>query len=237
MREACRTMKAERLRSQLLLVALSVLGLVTACASRPPTPAEPPPAAARPAVPTSEPPIARNQARVEGVLEVGPYLEAQLSGRGGRQGFLFVASDACRRALAEGSLVRLTPAKPFVLVTAVNGAECGARGLASLAAWRDQLPDRRASFLIVTAPAELTLVGEASGRLIAQGKLPLAVELRWPSPLDLAAVLPDTPACRSHLARVRTQMEFRPRGEDALVLRGRLEPCPVLAIAEPVLLQ
>ena len=206
------------------------LALLAGCA----TPAPPPDAAAQP-VP-SEPELARNQARVEDRVEVGPYLEVKLRGRGGAQGFVFVASEACRRVLARGSVVRLTPAKPLVRVEG-NGAQCSARGLSGLAAWRDQLPDRRATFLVVTAPAELALVGEASGRLIAQGKLPLALELRWPAPLDLAALLPDTPACRAHLARPRTEMEFRPRGEDALVLRGRLDPCPVLAIAEPVFLQ
>jgi hypothetical protein len=178
----------------------------------------------------------RGQARVEGVREIGPYLQASLAGRGGAQGFLFVASDACRAALMDGAIVRLTPARPFVRVTSASGAQCSARGLASLTAWRDTLPDRRASFLVVTAPAELQLASEAPGFLLATGKLPLAAELRWTTPLDLVAVLPDTPACRAHLARPRTEMEFRPRGDDVLVLRGRLAACPVLAIAEPVFL-
>jgi hypothetical protein len=184
-----------------------------------------------------EPPLARNQARVEGVRAIGPYLEAQLRGNGGTRGFLFVASEPCRRALTDGAVVRLAAARPLVRISAADGARCSARGLANLAAWRDALPVRRASFLVVTAPAELALVGETPGFLLAAGKLPLATELRWSSPLDLAAVLPDTPACRAHLARGRTEMEFRPRGEDVFLLRGRLEPCPVLAIAEPLLLQ
>lgn len=195
----------------------------------------PPPAAVALALPI-EAPLARGQARVEGVRALGPYLEASLAGRGGTQGFLFVASDVCRAALAEGAIVRIAAARPLVRVAGANGATCSARGLASLASWRDTLPDRRASFLVVTAPAELRLVSEAPGFLLAAGKLPLAAELRWTTPLDLAAVLPDTPACRAHLERARTEMEFRPRGPDVLVLRGRLDPCPVLAIAEPVFL-
>jgi hypothetical protein len=196
-----------------------------------------PPASPSDAVEPAQPALARNQARVEGAREIGPYLEAKLHGRGGVQSFVFVASEACRRVLANGALVRLTPAKPLVRVDGAGGSRCGARGLSGLAAWRDTMPTRRASFLVVTAPAELALVGESAGFLIAQGKLPLATELRWPNPLDLAALLPDTPACREHLARGRTEMEFRPRGDEALLLRGRLDACPVLAIAEPVFLQ
>lgn len=214
-----------------LVIAGAAIALVAGCAAPAPTPQIP----SAPVVPT-EPPIGRGEARVEGVREIGPYLEASLSGRGGTQGFLFVASEACRSALAEDAVVRVAPVRPFVRVTGADGAQCTARGLANLTAWRDTLPDRRASFLVVTAPAELMLVSESPGFLLAAGKLPLAAELRWSTPLDVAAVLPDTPACRAHLARPRTEMEFRPRGDDVLVLRGRLEPCPVLAIAEPVFL-
>jgi hypothetical protein len=206
----------------------TALAWATACTS-PPPPAPPPPAPA-------EPELARNQARVEGLRTLGPYLEARLAGRGGSPAFLFVDGDACRRALREGAVVTLVPAHPLVKVVAADGATCPASGLSGLAGWRDQLPARRASFLIVTAPAELSLVQEGDGVLVAQGKLPLALELRWHDPLALAAVLPDTPACRAHLALPRTEMEFRPRGDDALVLRGRLDPCPVLAIADPLLL-
>ena len=213
--------------------ALIALALTGSCAT-PAVAPEPPSPAAAPAA--AEPGLGRGQARVEGVREIGPYLEASLVGRGGKQSFLFVASDECRSALAEGAVVRLEPAPPLVRVSAASGARCAARGLAGLAAWRDTLPDRRASFLVLTQPAELRLVAEANGFLLAAGKLPLAAELRWTTPLDVAAVLPDSPACRAHLARARTAMEFRPRGDDVLVLRGRLEPCPVLAIAEPVFL-
>jgi hypothetical protein len=221
------------MRAARLLVALA-LALGAGCAApagAPPSAATPPPA------PPAEPPLARDQARVERVREIGPYLEAHLRGRAGSQGFLFVSSEACRRVVANDAIVRLSPARPLVRVSGAGGTRCSARGLAGLAAWRDAMPARRSSFLVVTAPAELALVSEAHGLLLATGKLPLAIELRWTSPLDVAAVLPDTPACRSHLARGRTEMEFRPRGEDVFVLRGRLEPCPVLAIAEPVFLQ
>jgi hypothetical protein len=217
-------------------LAAIALALGVGCAAAPPPAPAATPATEATAAP-GEIPLGSGQARVERVREIGPYLEAHLRGNGGDQGFLFVASGPCRRVLGEGAVVELAPVKPLVRVTSGDGSQCSARGLSGLAAWRDALPARRASFLVVTAPAELALVGAAEGLLLAQGKLPLAIELRWPDPLALAAVLPDTPACRAHLARPRTEMEFRPRGEDALVLRGRLEPCPVLAIAEPVFLQ
>ena len=210
-------------------LALSAFALTVGCAApaKTPTPR---------ATPLALEPLGRGQARVENVREIGPYLEAHLAGRAGRQGFLFVTSAICRSVIAEGALVRIAPEKPFVRVTSASGAQCAARGLASLEVWRDTLPERRASYLVLTAPAELHLDLATPGFLLASGKLPLALELRWSTPLDIAAVLPDTPACREHLARGRTKMEFRPRGEPVLLLRGRLEECPVLAIAEPVFL-
>jgi len=210
------------------------LALGASCAAPPSAP--PSGASSAPAV-APDLQIAGDQARVEGVRAIGPYLEAHLRGGGGSRGFLFAASEPCRRALADGNVVRVSPARPLVRITAADGAQCSARGLVDLAAWRDALPARRASFLVVSAPAELAFVSETPGFLLSAGKLPLATELRWRSPLDLAAVLPDTPACRAQLARGRIEMEFRPRGEDVFLLRGRLEPCPVLAIAEPLLLQ
>jgi hypothetical protein len=218
------------LMTRALLLAIAALALYAGCAA-------PAAAPAAETAPRSEAEaLPRGQARVEGVREFGPYLEAHLAGRAGRQGFLFVASESCRNALAEGAIVRIAAAKPLIRVTSASGVHCAARGLSSLAAWRDALPERRASYLVLTKPAELRLVLETPGFLLASGKLPLALELRWSTPLNVAAVLPDTPACRKHLARGRTKMEFRPRGEPALLLRGRLEECPVLAIAEPVFL-
>jgi len=211
-------------------VLLALVCGALACAG----PAAPPEDSA--AASSGPPPLPRGRARVDSVRALGPYLEAHVAGNAGRQGFLFVASEKCRAVLHDGALVRLEPRPPLARVVAENGVRCDARGIANLAAWRDALPERRSSFLIPTEPAELHLVSEAPGALIVAGKLPLALELRWPKPLDVAAVLPDTPACRAHLAHERTEMEFRARGEDVLVLRGRLDPCPVLAIAEPVFL-
>lgn len=216
-----------------LLFSAAAIALCLGCAPVAKTPVV---VAAPPASEPGNEALPRGQARVEGVREIGPYLEAHLAGRAGRQGFLFVASESCRNALAEGEIVRITAARPLIRVTSASGVHCAARGLSSLAAWRDALPERRASYLVLTKPAELRLVLETPGFLLASGKLPLALELRWSTPLNVAAVLPDTPACRKHLARGRTKMEFRPRGEPALLLRGRLEACPVLAIAEPVFL-
>ena len=216
-----------------LLFSAAAIALCLGCAPVAKTPVV---VAAPPASEPGNEALPRGQARVEGVREIGPYLEAHLAGRAGRQGFLFVASESCRNALAEGEIVRITAARPLIRVTSASGVHCAARGLSSLAAWRDALPERRASYLVLTKPAELRLVLETPGFLLASGKLPLALELRWSTPLNVAAVLPDTLACRKHLARGRTKMEFRPRGEPALLLRGRLEACPVLAIAEPVFL-
>jgi hypothetical protein len=173
---------------------------------------------------------------VADVRALGPYLGAELRGAASTQGFLFVASEVCQQVLREGSVVRLEPVQPLGRVVGAEGRSCLARGMLGLAGWRDALPDRRADFLMVDGPAELRLVEASEGILVASGKLPLALELRWTKPLAVVALLPDTPACRAHLARARTVMEFRPRGPDALVLRGTLEPCAILGIAEPIYL-
>jgi hypothetical protein len=182
------------------------------------------------------PPLPRGRVQIEGVRTIGPYLEAQLVGNAGRQGFLFVASEACRALVAEGTLARIEATPPLMTVVGARGARCTARGISGLASWRDSLPQRRSALLVLTEPAELALVAEAPDYLIASGSLPLALELRWSRAMDVAAVLPNTPACRAHLARGKTEHEFRALGDDALVLRGRLEPCAIRALAEPVLL-
>ncbi len=208
---------------------------ICACTAAPREPVEEPDPAAH-ASPAEPPPAGPSAVRIERVRELGPYVEARVVGRAGRRSFLFVGSADCRRTLRDGQLAQLEPARPLGRVIGPDGTGCAVRGISELAGWRDAVPDRRASFLVPTAPAELRLLQELPGLLLAAGKLPLALELRWATPLDVVALLPDTPACRAHLARASTQMEFRARGEDALVLRGRLEACPILALAEPVLL-
>jgi hypothetical protein len=204
--------------------------LVLCCAAAPsPAPAPQEPRA------IEQPPARAGFARVERVRMIGAYLEAQLLGQSGRSTLLFVASDACRTILQEGTEVRVVPERPLARVSGKGAESCAARGITDLAAWRDALPPRRSELLVLTETAELRLLQTTeTGELLAAGKLPLALELRWPTPLDVVALLPDTRACRAHLARATTQMEFRARGEHPLVLRGRLEPCPILGLAEPL---
>ena len=217
------------MRTALCACALALLASL-GCAAPAARPA--PNAAGAPA----PPPLPRGRARIDGVRTVGPYLEAHLVGNAGRQGFLFVASESCRAVLRDGALVRIEASPPLMAVLGARGVRCTARGISGLATWRDSLPQRRSALLVLTEPAELALVAEAPDYLIASGSLPLALELRWSKAMDVAAVLPNTPACRAHLARGKTEHEFRALGADALVLRGRLEPCPIHALAEPVLL-
>lgn len=177
-------------------------------------------------------------ARIERVRGIGAYLEARLQARAGRSSLLFVASEACRALLQEGAEVHVVAEQPLARISGKGPETCSARGISDLAAWRDLVPPRRASLLVLTAPAELRLLhATETGELLAAGKLPLALELRWATPLDVVALLPDTPACRAHLARDSTELEYRARGEHPLVLRGRLEPCPILGLAEPVYLE
>jgi len=182
------------------------------------------------------PTAASHRVRVERVVALGPYLGAGLVGPGGTVRFYFPPSSVCRRLLREGAGGVFVPTAFFgVLTAAGEAAGCEPVGVEGLSVWRDRLPQRRSRYLLPRETAHFRPAGRADGMLLARGRFPLAVELRFPNPDDVVAVLPATAACRSLLAAGSGMLEFRSEGEEALLFPD--SGCPVRGLARPLALE
>jgi hypothetical protein len=195
-------------------------GLVAACASPlpPPGPAPPP----------------RDRVQISAVAELGPYLDATLTGEASRHRFFFPASSDCRKVVVEGGEARYGIVGPFGLLRDEEGTYCEPVGVASLATWRDALPRRRSLYLVPRVQAAFRPIHEGSQLLLVRGRFPLALEIRWPEPMDSVAVLPDVAACRALLREPSATMEFHAKGADVFVLVGTEGRCSVLGFAIPL---
>ena len=185
-------------------------------------------------------PAASREVRIEAVASAGPYRAADVRGVAGSLRFYFPPGGTCSALVVEGGAALYLPEGRFGSLAGSAAAEaprCAPVGVASLAAWRDQLPVRRSRYLVPRERATLRRAGSAPGILLARGRLPLAVELRIPDPEDVVAIVPDSPACRSLLAARWGMLEFRPEGPDPLVLGEREDPCPILGLALPLALE
>ena len=186
-------------------------------------------------VPSPVTAVASPRVEIADVQSVGPYRAADIRGVAGTLRFYFAPGGTCRDLVQEGAALLYLPEGRFgSLAETASAPRCSPVGVASLAAWRDQLPARRSRYLQPREPASLRPAGSGPGVILARGALPLAVELRIPGPGDLVAVLPDTPACRSLLAARSGMLEFRPEGPDPLVLEDRAGRCPIRGLARPL---
>lgn len=203
-----------------LLLLTAFCGAAVACSGGPPpTPPEAPP----------------QQVDISPSDRLGPYLAATVTGRAGSHRFLFAPSAACRSVLSSGTRVSYLPEGRFGTLRGPAGpATCEPVGVNGLAAWRDQLPQRRSQYLQPREQARLRPAGRGPGVLLARGSLPLALELRFPSPEDIVAVLPDSLGCRALLSSGSGMLEYRARGPEVLVFPD--EGCPVLGLARPLAL-
>ena len=184
------------------------------------------------------PPSASPRVEIGDVQRVGPYRAADIRGVAGTLRFYFAPGGTCQDLVQEGAAALYLPEGHFGRLAATALApRCSPVGVASLAAWRDQLPLRRSRYLLPRERATLRPAGSGPGVLLARGAVPLAIELRIPGPEDLVAVLPDTPACRSLLAARSGILEFRPEGPDPLVLEDRTGRCPIRGLALPLSLE
>lgn len=184
--------------------------------------------------------------RLSGVGQVGPYLDATLheptpSGEPRVRRFFFPRSADCQALLVEGAERLYVTKGAFGRLRGDDGARCEPLGVASLAEWRDSLPRRRSQYLVPRVQAAFApLPGtpapgpEGGGLLLVRGRFPLALEIRWPEPMDSVAVLPDRPACRALLAADTATMAFHAKGPDVFVLEGEGGPCPIVGLAIPL---
>ncbi|MDJ0787098.1 MAG: hypothetical protein QNK05_09860 [Myxococcota bacterium] len=176
---------------------------------------------------------------IRGLGEIGPYLEADLAGRivardGSFRHFYFPRTDECRRALAYGGEVQYRPDGSFGLLESAAGDRCRPNGIGSLAAWRDHRGTLRSQPLPERDQAEYEPVAAGETQLLVRGRFPLALELRWPEPMDTIAVLPDSEACQSIFRTHEATMEYRTKGEPVFFLEGEEGRCPIVGFLVPV---
>jgi hypothetical protein len=116
-----------------------------------------------------------------------------------------------------------------------DGESCDAVGVASLEAWRNRQPRRRANVQgVPRATARFALVGESERYLLVRGRFPLASEIRVPSGADLVAVLPADEACRTAALRGQVSLEFRAAGRDPFRLLVGRDTCVIEGFAMPL---
>lgn len=213
---------------------LLLLALALACAGSPATEPEAAESDAAEAAAPARP--HRTEVEVREVRPVGPYVAATLVGRDHAFHFFFPVSTGCQTLIFDGNRARYLPEGTFGTVKGEPGERCSPVGVAELPYWRDFQPRRRSAYLAPREQAEFHPIHEGDEYLLVRGRFPLAVELKWPEPMDAVAFLPVTVACRAQLDMVKTTMEFRARGPEALVLEGPdgVDSCPIRGLALPL---
>ncbi len=182
-------------------------------------------------------PAATPRVEIRELSQVGPYLAADVHGAAGTMRFYFATGGSCRAVLQEAASAFYLPQGRFgSLATPAEEGRCEPVGVADLAAWRDRLPRRRSRFLQPREIARFRPAGSGAGVLLARGAFPLAIELLFPNPEDLVAVLPALPACHALLAARSGILEFLAEGPEPLLLRGTAGVCPVHGLAVPLAL-
>jgi hypothetical protein len=179
-------------------------------------------------------PFSGTEVTVRSVSLVGPYLLAEVTGRKEQLRLLAPASPECARVLQSEAEVRYQRAGHFGRLE--RGDEsCDAVGVASLEAWRNRQPRRRASVQgVPRATARFSLVAESGNYLLVRGRFPLASEIRVPSGADLVALLPADEACRTAARRGQVSLEFRAAGRDPFRLLVGREACVIEGFATPI---
>lgn len=179
-------------------------------------------------------PFSGTDVTVKSVSLVGPYLLVEVAGSKERLRLLAPASPECSRVLQSEAQVRYQRAGNFGRLE--RGDErCEAAGVASLEAWRNRQPRRRANVQgVPRATARFSLLAETPKYLLVRGRFPLASEIRVPSGADLVAMLPADPACRAAVERGEVTLEFRAAGRDPFRLLVGRETCVIEGFATPV---
>lgn len=216
--------RRRRRRRPALLAATGLAALATACAAPAPPPASPAPARA----------ALRGRVVVQRADPVGPYLDASFERLrdGTRERFYFPDDPACRALLHPGAQARYQRVGSFGRLRGDDGALCTPVGIATLGRWRDLEASRRPA-RPPRVLAEYRGLTEAEPWLLVRGRFPLALEIRWPRPMDTVAVLPAGPACRAALEAGRATLEFRADLDRPFWLETRAGRCPIEGFALP----
>ncbi len=177
-------------------------------------------------------------ARISQISDLGPYRVATLTSDKGSWRLYFPRSGACGQLIQDGASAVYRFDGPFgVVVGEDRTVRCSPVGVGSLVEWRDQQPRRRSQFLVPREQARFSAMktGEdAPAFFLLRGSFPLALEIRWPEPMDSVALIPNTPACKPLTLTPKTTMEFRAEGPSVFVLDGPDGPCPIVGLALPL---
>jgi hypothetical protein len=180
-------------------------------------------------------PFGSTDVSVLSVRRYGPYLAADIRGRGAQLSMLAPAADpSCQALLRPESSFTYRKYGVFGRFER-DGTLCDPVGVASLAAWRDRQPRANTRGQPVPrATARFGELGRDGGVALVRGRFPLANYVGIPAGFDLVALIPDVDECREPLARGEASLEFVPAGREAFRLVGSKGPCSVLGFAMPL---
>jgi len=185
----------------------------------------------------TQPTPSRWQVQISAVGQVGPYLDATVSNEHFSRRFFFPRSAGCTEVLEGGGEIQYRMTGPFGRLGNESGARCNPIGVGSLREWRDEMPRRRSRFLLPRDQAEFRPIHADGPLLLLRGRFPLALEIRWPEPMDSVAVTPGNPACRALLSRDTTTMEFHPEGPEVFLLETEQGYCPIIGLVLPLVVE
>lgn len=177
-------------------------------------------------------PFTSSDAVVNEVRDRGPLIDAHLKGGGFDLRLLFPSEPDCAEVLRPEARVRYLAKGPFGRVESKEGDTCVPLGIADLETWRDRRPsaDRR---LAPSAQARWRPVRKDSEVLLVRGRFPLANRVGMAGPLDLVAMLPNTPECLTVAQRGIATMVYRDTGRDAFRLLIDPGQCAIIGFATP----
>jgi hypothetical protein len=177
-------------------------------------------------------PFTSSDAVVNEVRDRGPLIDARVKGGGFELRLLFPSEPDCAEILRPEARVRYVAKGAFGRVESKDGDACVPLGIADLETWRDRRPraDRR---LLPSAQARWRPLRKDPEVLLVRGRFPLANRIGMSGPLDLVAMLPNTPECMTVVQRGIATMVYRDTGRD--VFRLLIDPglCPIIGFATP----
>ena len=177
-------------------------------------------------------PFGSTDLTVHSVEVHGPYLLAELSGRGERARFLAPPSETCLALLVPEKRLVYGKSGTFGKVSD-SGMRCDLYGVASLEVWRDRQPRKRGG-LVPRSAARYTLLAHDDAYFLVRGRFALASKVSIPGAYDLVAMLPNDPVCREAVERGEASLEFRPAGSLVYRLTVGSSFCPVEGFAIPL---
>lgn len=171
--------------------------------------------------------------RVTRAQERGGFLEATLAGAAGALRIFAPPSEVCRQVLAPEASVAFTMEGAGRLTR--DDQVCDAAGIGPLEELRARRgdPTSKTKSMIPRAQATYRVVYQDAEVTFLRGRFPLAGLVGWSGGNDSIAVVPRSQACDAVASRSVASLEYRSRGQSALVLVAEPSPCRIDALIRP----